>query len=86
MLGEMDLSPFSTGSSAPRAISIELTTRALFHLRAHELATVDGYIAPHISQDNYEQAKCELGSITEARRVELLQALHAAEHLDLQLS
>ena len=86
MLWEMDLPPFSPSPPATSDIPIGLTTRALVHLRAHALASADGYAAPHVSQDNYEQAKRELSDITEARRVEMLRAVHAAENMELQLS
>ena len=82
----MDPTPFSADVRSASDVPIGLTTRALVHLRAHELAAADGYRAPHISQANYEQAQHELTGTTEARRIEMLQALHEAEDRELQLS
>jgi len=60
-------------SFAPRGPSatpgvIRLATREMVQTRARELALAAGRIAPHMSQEDYEQAKRELTGETDGDR------------------
>ena len=49
-------------------IGLGLVTRAMVHLRTHELALLAGRVPPDVSQTDYEQAKRDITGETDQER------------------
>ena len=55
---------------ATNLIGLGLVTRAMVHLRTHELALLAGRVPPDVSQTDYEQAKRDVTGESDLDRQE----------------